>query len=455
MAAAVRRGDTTPLELVEAAIARLEAVNPLINAVALPNYDRARLQARDGLSGPLAGVPILIKDYLDEAGLPATQGSRLLRAHVAAADAPYAVAIRDAGLVSIGRSTVPEFAGSVSTESLLTGATRNPWNPRHSVGGSSGGSAAAVAAGVVPVAHANDFAGSIRHAAAPCGLVGLKASRGRMRGDEDARKPTDMLVQGCVSRTVGDTAAWLAATEARGANAPHRPVGIVDAALDQGLRIGVRSGLVRNGAAPDEDVLRIFEQTVRLLERLGHRVLSQPLGFDGARATRDLLDFFQARVARGLRAMEQRLGRALTVEDIEPPTLGLMEAGLKIPDSRLVEAGAGVAEAGARHAAQFESIDVYLTPVFSQPPVEIGVFGPEQSWAERRDAMMDYGNWCWLDNVAGTPAISLPMGFSRSGLPIGLQFSAAVGGEALLLKLAYQLERRVGWPNQRPPLWAG
>lgn len=455
MALAVHDGRTSALALIDQAIARLDKINPRINAVAHPNYERARERARSGVSGPLAGVPTLIKDNLEQKGLPFTIGSRLLRNNIGKNDAPYAVAIERAGLISIGRSTLPEFAGNASTEPLLTGPTRNPWSLSHSAGGSSGGSAAAVAAGVVPVAHGNDYAGSIRHAAAPCGLVGLKPSRGRMAGDEHAVRPTDFLVQGCVSRTVRDTAAWLAATEAVGPDAPHSPVGVVAHALARKVRIGVHADLTRTGGQPDRDVRRVFDKAVALLARLGHHVAARPLAFDGARATAAFSDFFEGRAARGIvAAFQAPLGRSLTLDDVEPATLGMVSSGLKVSDARMAESVAILSEAAARYVAQFDDIDIYMTPVFSSAPVPIGRLGPAQAWPERRAALVDYGSYCWVDNVAGTPAISLPLGFSGSGVPVGIQFAARPGNERLLLELAFQIENTLRWPELRPPVWA-
>lgn len=454
-AQAVREGRTTASVLVEKAIERLERANPQINAVALPDYERARHRAARSPDGPLGGVPTLIKDVIDEAGRPNTVGTRLLRDNIAQADAPYVQAIARAGLISIGRSTVPEFAANASTESPLTGPTRNPWNLDYSAGGSSGGAAAAVAAGVVAVAHASDGAGSTRHAAAPCGLVGLKPSRGRLIGEETQRAISDFAVQGCVSRTVRDTAAWFAATEATGPDAPYSPVGVISAPLTRRLRIGANPRLTRSGADPHDEVAEVFDHAIAMLEELGHRVEDQPLAFDGEQTYAAFLDFFQGRSGRRIAAFESLLGRPLTTDDVEPATLGMMADGLEVSDAALARADDVLADMAERYIAQFDDIDLYMTPVFSTPPVRLGELGPDQPWPERRDRLLDYGSYCWVDNAAGTPAISLPLGFSRAGLPVGIQFAASPGGEQVLLELAYQLETVVGWADLRPPVWVG
>lgn len=453
MAQAVRTGKATASELVEAAITRLEKVNPQINAVAYPNYERAREMAAAGRTGPLAGVPTLIKDVASQAGLPFTFGSRAYRDRIGKTDAPYVVAVERSGVVSIGRSTTPELGLSGTTQSLLTGPTRNPWNLDHSVGGSSGGAAAAVAAGVVPIAHASDSGGSIRVPAAANGLVGLKPSRGRMVGSQNDRAITDLTVNNCVSRTVRDTAAWFAATELVGEGARFAPVGAITGPNARRLRIGVHPA-ENNGAPPSPDVEAVFAKALPLLRRLGHKVTGQPLAFDIARANQAMRVMFGAAAAGRVKAVGVDLGREPGPDDLEPLTLGLAEIGRRSAPSDLGAAVATLTEAVRGYDAQFESFDVYMTPTQNKPPVPLSYLAPTLPAETQIERVFGFAP-TWIDNIAGTPAITLPMGESRDGLPLGLQFSTRAGGEAILLQLAFELERELQWRLRTPPVWAG
>jgi amidase len=452
-ALAIRNKQTTALEQVDLAIQRLERANPKINAVAFPNYARARDRARCGVTGSLAGVPTLIKDNVAQKGLANTRGARIFRDQIAENDAPVVHAIEQAGLISIGRSTLPELAESVSTESLLTGATRNPWNLDYTVGGSSGGSAAAVAAGVVAVAHANDRAGSVRHAAAPCGLVGLKPSRGRVIGEEKAHMVNDPLVQGVVSRTVRDTAAWLAATETHVSGALHAPIGWISDATMHRLKIGLCPRRPSTGQLPAPVVQDVLMKSAELLRRLGHEVRDQPLAFDGPAAGIALVELWEASISRLLPAIEQQLGRPLAKDDLEPRRFQMAERGRRYSEDQLRAAAGALGDAVSRYLAQFDSLDIYMTPVFATEPVKLGVFDPMGAWDDQRERLMEYACYCWIDNSAGTPAITLPLGWSPDGLPIGVQFAARPGGERVLIELAYQLERELRWADRRPPIW--
>ena len=453
MAQAVRTGKVSAAELVETAITRLEKVNPQINAVGYPNYDRARKMAATGVAGPLAGVPTLIKDVASQAGLPFTFGSRAYRNQIGKVDTPYVAAIERSGVVSIGRSTTPELGLSGTTQSLLTGPTRNPWNLDHSVGGSSGGAAAAVAAGVVPVAHASDSGGSIRVPAAANGLVGLKPSRGRMVGAQNDHAVTDLTVNNCVSRTVRDTAAWFAATELVGEGARFAPIGVVAGPSPQRLRIGVHPAET-NGAPPSPDVETVFAKALPLLRRLGHKVTDRPLAFDIARSNEAMRVMFGAAAAGRVKAVGVDLGREPGPADLEPLTLGLAEIGRRAAPGDLGAAVATLTEAVQGYTAQFETFDVYMTPTQNKPPVPLSYLDPTLPAKTQMERVFGFAP-TWIDNIAGTPAITLPMGHSHYGLPLGLQFSTRVGGEAILLQLAFELERELRWYLRSPPIWAG
>lgn len=452
---AIEAGRVTALALIEDAIARAEAVNPALNFLACPCFDRARAQALEPRTGPLAGIPTLIKDMISEKGLPASFGSVALRDFIAPDDAPYTRAIADAGLISIGRSSMPELGLNVVTESPLVGITRNPWSLDHAPGGSSGGGSAAVAAGVVPIAHASDGLGSIRHGAAPCGLVGLKPSRSRNIGEEAMRSITDLTVNGCVSRTVRDTAAWLDATQSRDPNALFPPVPFVTAPIERKLRIQAYSEVMRTGDAPDQSVQRVFAEAIALIERLGHNVADGPLPFDGPAAIETLMIITEGMFPRRLDALLALIGVEIAPEDLEHRSIGLIAEGRKIDDGNFAAAWQRMERTAAAYLDRLAEIDIWMTPTFSTEIVRVGVFGPDRPWIDQRHALVDYAGYCWIDNIAGTPAISLPLGFSDNGLPVGVQFATRPGGEALLLALAYQLEAAVAWHRHTPPIWVG
>jgi len=455
MRRALENGDTTAAALVDRAIERAEVANAALNFIASPNFNRARRQAAVSHAGPLAGIPTLIKDMIAEKGNSLAWGATLLRDYVAAEDEPYTIAIRDAGLVSIARSTMPEFGLNVVTESPLTGITRNPWNLEHSPGGSSGGGAAAVAAGVVPVAHASDGLGSIRHGAAPCGLVGLKPSRGRNIGDEAMRANSDLGVNGCVSRTVRDTAAWLDATQTRAEGAAFAPVPLITQPVVSQLRIHAYSDIMRTGAAPDASVVRVFADTIALLGKLGHSVRDGALPFSGTQAIAVLHDITEGTFSRKLALLAEKLGVKVHPEFLEYRSRTLVEAGNRIDDLRYASAWQQADGMVSAYLMQFDDIDIWMTPTLGTEPVRVGVFSPDGAWVDQRDHLVDYAGYCWIDNFAGTPSISLPMGFGDNGLPIGVQFATRPGGEALLLALAYQVEAAVEWWRHTPPIWVG
>lgn len=458
LAEAVSAGRVTARALVDDAIRRLELVNPVLNAVALPNFERARTMAAAGASGPLGGVPTLIKDNLMQEGLPYTQGSRALADYIAVETHPYAAAIERAGLISIGRSTLPEFGLTATTEPLLTGPTRNPWDTSRSAGGSSGGSAAAVAAGVVPVAHANDGGGSIRIPASACGLVGLKPSRGRMVGSTDTDHGYELGVQGAVSRTVRDTAAWFHATQRTDANARFAPAPLVTGRTPRSLRIGGRLANA-NGAVPDAAVARVFDDTFALLGRLGHTVSPRLTNSIVSPATSDMFLALWSRGASNRLESAREMGGlpadAKLEEHFEPLMLGMAEAGAAFTEAEMETVTEQLDAFKTAYRAQFDDIDVYVTPTLGKPAVEIGYIAPTISFEDQRERLSNYAGYTGSENVAGVPSISLPMGYSAAGLPIGMQFAAAPGEEALLLGLAYELESELRWYENLPTVWVG
>jgi amidase len=462
LAALLRAGELSREEVIEAALARAEALEPQLNAFAHLDAAAARAAVVDVREdAPLAGVPFAVKDlWLEWAGAPHGAGSRWLRDdHRFDRDAPLAAAFRAAGLVSLGKTTTPEFGITGTTEPARTGPTRNPWKLDRIAGGSSGGSAAAVAAGVVPVAHASDGAGSIRIPAACCGLVGLKPSRGRTLAPCDALDvPFAFSANFVVSRTVRDSAALLDVARSRSRYAPPGPDGTFaqDLGRDPGTLVIAASCETPSGRPVDPEIARAFEATCALLERLGHRVELREPAVDWRAFYRAFGSVGGAQLAADVKALETELGRAPLPAEFEPLTRRNVEAG---------RARSGVGLIGALRELQrctrqlerfLEEVDLFLTPVLGTPVPELGYLDPtvlEPAEQDRRSArVFPFTPPC---NASGQPAISLPLLEDDEGLPIGMQFAAAYGDDGLLLRLAAQLEAETGWVDRRPPLAGG
>lgn len=448
LAARIRSGEITAAQAMEAAIARAERVNPQLNFIVTPLYEAGRARARETLSGPFAGVPTLIKDLLDWNGHPTKYGSRAFANNVSARQSPYMDAILAGGLAPFGKSTTPEFGFTATTEPMLHAPTRNPWNPNHSSGGSSGGAAVAVAARVIPVAQASDGGGSIRIPASCNGLVGLKPSRGRNVG---GRRPggVDISVNGCVSISVRDTAAWQAMTENTAADRAFAPIGLVTGPSTRRLRIKLD---VTNatGRAPDDEVAAIMAQTADLCRRLGHTIVEARTPIDGAQFSADFILLWAEGAAEVVDMVRRQAGDAAPLDQLlEPLTLELAAHFHAQGAAAFAPALARLRAVEAQYASVFADADVHLTPVLAKPPVALGTINPERGMATFA-TLSDYVGYTPLQNVAGGPAISLPMGWSASGLPIGAQFCAAMGQERTLLELAYELEQAQPWAHRRP-----
>ena len=443
----INSGEFTASEAVSAAIARLQSVDPVLHAMASERFEQAMAEAAAVVAGagagPFTGVPSLIKDNTDLAGLPTRHGSRASSAAPAVEDSEFTRIFRATGLIPIGKSALPEFGLTATTEPSHRPATRNPWNTNHSSGGSSGGSAALVAAGVVPLAHANDGGGSIRIPAACCGVVGLKPSRGRLPTIAVAQKmPINIIVEGVVSRTVRDTAGFYAEAERHYVHPSLPPIGRVVAPGEERQRIGV---CVQHpvGGVCDPEVVAQVEQVARRCEGLGHKVELVPLPVTGQMADDFLL--YWARLA----AATNYLGKLAFGSDfdrklLEPLTYQLSSHYLR----RCWRSPAAIhrlRKFSADYQALFTGHDLILTPVLATPPVEIGYLGPELDFDTVSERLRNYAAFTPPQNVAGTPAISLPLGRSAGGLPIGVQFAAGMGQERRLLEIAFELEQAMPW----------
>ncbi|ATQ42525.1 amidase [Caulobacter mirabilis] len=454
IAARIRKKEISVVEAVEAAIRRAETLQPKLNFIVNSDYDRAIDAAKKGgQTGPFAGVPFLVKDLDDYAGLPTRYGSAS-RYNLAAATStdPYVAGALKAGFVVIGKSATPEAGYLPTTEPLAYGPTRNPWNPGHSSGGSSGGAAAAVASGVVAIAHASDGGGSIRIPGSCCGLFGFKPSRGRLVGNTGMRV-VDLSVNHVETHSVRDSAAMFAATERAEADAPYKPVGLITTPTKRKLRIGVLSAS-GNGRQPDAEVRAGLDGAVKLLQAMGHRVSETKWPIDSARFGQDFLTLWSAGAAMDVQAIAKLIGRAPTPAEAEPFSLGMAELIAKAPEGAVDAAIGRLAGDAKAYDGWFADFDVIVSPVLTKPPVPIGFVSgdvPFQTLAER---LMDYVGYTPLHNVAGAPAMSVPLHWTKDGLPVGVQFAAKAGNDALLFELAYALEAAQPWAGRRPPISA-
>jgi len=449
---AIRRGRLSVQEAVEAAIRRAEAVEPQINAVVTEAYDRARAASAGPLSGPFAGVPTFVKDLDDVRGLPTHLGSRSFGRTPATGQGPYVDALEKSGLVFLGKSATPEFGLTSTTEPIFGGPTRNPWNTDYSPGGSSGGAAALVAARVVPIAHATDGGGSIRVPASCCGTFGLKPSRGRSVPLGRPTGPIEISISHACSITVRDSAQWLAVTERTGGDAVLAPIGFVGGPSKRRLRIALDLETLM-GTPLDAEVRAAVEDTARKCEALGHRVEVAPLTL----AKREFMDAFAlywasgaARVADGL---EKALGRPVTDSDLEPWTLSLRR--LFVERRAGFDAALAVLRASVATCEEFFTRhDLLLTPTLAQPPPAIGHLGPDLPFETYFERLTGFVGYTPVQNASGQPAMSVPLHWSRAGLPIGSHFAAKAGDDRTLLELAYELESAFPWAGKRPPVTA-
>lgn len=436
----IRRGETTPLETLDAALARLDAVNGTLDAIRILDADRARVRAAAATRhhGDFAGVPSALKENVTIAGLPRTMGSRAVPRVAQPADSPLVHQFLDTGLIPIGTTTAPPFGFTASSESPGGAATRNPWHTAYSAGGSSGGSAALVAAGVLPIAHGNDGGGSIRIPAAACGLVGLKASRGRLAQDwANARMPVKIVENGVLARSVRDVAGFFEAAERSRRNpalpslagVAHRPA--------RRLRVGLMTDSPF-GPATDPQTRTAVEDAASLLTDLGHHVKDHSLRIP-ASFRDDFVDYWSL-----LAWAVTHIGRRELGPGFDPARLDRLTLGLAARCARRMPRQALVLARLRRSAAQYErgfgDVDLVLSPVVTHVTPPIGHFGGDLPAGEHLDRLMAYVGFTPVHNAAGTPAISLPLGSTVDHRPIGVMLSTRHGQERLLLEIAYEIE---------------
>jgi amidase len=459
----VRRGEASPLELVDAAISRIELLNPQLDAVIRTRFELARKEAAGDLpDGPFRGVPILLKDIgCMVAGEPMAFGIGPLRDLDWPVTSFLAQMFQSAGFVAVGRTNVPEFGTTVTTEAMSFPAARNPWNPRHSTGGSSGGSAAAVASGMVPVAHANDGGGSIRIPASECGLVGLKPTRGRVsQGPLTGEAWAGGTIDGSLTRTVRDAAGVLdvisKSMPGEPYYAPPLPQPLAqEVGVDPGrLRIGVLDHVGDERFADDPQCRAAVAGAARLLESLGHHVAqSWPAAMFEDDFTRHFTAIIAADTEATFRAFEAALGRRIGDAEIEPRNVAYRQAGRALGSVGYLQARQWIGQWARRMASWWDDFDLLLTPTLGAPPPELGWFTAAGPQAEGR-RIASFIPYTAQFNMTGQPAISLPLHWTPDDLPVGVQLAAAYGREDVLVRVASQLEQAAPWADRRPRIHA-
>jgi amidase len=452
----VARGEVSPLELVDAAIERIERLNPQLNAVIHRFDEEAR--ATEPADGPFRGVPFLLKDGVaHSAGHPFHNGMRALKAaqHTEAIDSELVRRIRAAGFVLVGKTNLPELATTVTTEPLAYGPTRNPWDTSRSTGGSSGGAAAAVASGMVPIAHGNDMGGSIRFPAAWCGLVGLKPTRARTSLAPNLGEFWGPLThEHVLTRSVRDTAATLDALAGPAAGDPYTAPRPARPWRDE---VGAEPGRLRIRFRPDAghpDVVAALEATAALLDELGHDVAPTAFGaIDDPRLGEGFAVIITSAIARELDRWGTRLGRTLTEDDIEPGNWLLATMGWTTTAARYLE-GVELLQTASRRIAEAwhgdEAIDVLMTATVPEPAIPLGTIGPDVDALTAMGRVTELVRFTVPFNATGQPAMSLPLHTTADGLPIGVQLVADSGREDVLIRLASQLEGAAPWAHRHP-----
>ena len=435
----LRQREVSAPELHRASRERIRAADAALNAVVVEIGDDPGTDH----DGPFAGIPIALKDNEDLRGYPTSWGSAAFGGRRAAGSSPIAAQLLSLGMRPLVKTTMPEFGLTATTEALRFGPTRNPWDTDRSTGGSSGGSAALVAAGAVPLAHANDGGGSIRIPASCCGLVGLKPSRGRIVDLPDReRAPVNLVTQGVVTRSVRDTALFFAAAEQRYRNPALPPIGHVERPVSRRLRVGLLATGYR-GLEFSPVAAEAAQRAGALCESLGHRVEPVDHGYPETFG-HDFLRYW-ALLAFGFKNLGRyAFGANFDGRRTEPFTDGM--AGLLRLEAERVPASLLRLRRFAHSEQRLERrYDIVIAPVLGHEPPLIGWLGAEVPFRTHLVRLLRYAMSTPVQNVIGAPAISLPIARSPRGLPVGVQFSADVGRESLLLALALQLEEAAPW----------
>ena len=458
----VRRKEVKALELVDAAIERIERLNPALNAVVTPMYEQARATAKAALpDGPFAGVPFLLKDLLAEyAGVRFTEGSAFLAdRYISEHDSELVVRLKRAGLVILGKTNTPEFGILPTTEPHLFGPTHNPWDTGRTPGGSSGGSAAAVAAGLVAMAHGNDGGGSIRIPASCCGIFGLKPTRGRNPlGPDYGDMYAGLIVEHALTRSVRDSAALLDATSGPDVGDPYWAPPTARPFLDE---VGAGTGRLRiaftttavTGVEVHADCVNAVREAAAMCADLGHELVEVTPEISGDLISQNFIILWSVGCAWTIDDWARQTGRKPTPDQFEPLTWALYEMGHQQSAPAGLLALQDLQKVSRDIARFFIDYDVWLTPTLGEPPVPLGTFDstPENPLEGlfRSATFVPFTPIC---NVTGQPAMSVPLFWNADGLPVGTHFIGRFGDEATLFRLAAQLEAARPWADRRPPL---
>lgn len=444
LAGLIRRGEVSAGEIADAAIARAKRVNGTLNAIEHEIFEQAAHSARTRkVTGIFGGVPTFVKDNADMQGLPTRSGTRAAKARIAQKDGAFTAQYLAQGFTVLGKSSLPEFGFNASTEFEEDHPTRNPWNTDYSAGGSSGGSAALVAAGVVPIAHANDGGGSIRVPAACCGLVGLKPTRNRHLNNSSASSmPINIVSEGVVTRTVRDTAHFMAGLEVYYRNPALPEIGLVEGPGNKKLRIGLILDSI-TGTPTCDETRAVVNETARTLEGLGHTVVPMPLPVP--ESFMEDFTLYWAMLAFMLGTLGKILiGLDFNLNRLDPFSKGLVDYYRK----RLLKTPGMLYRLRQSEQMYKEAMQPYgavLSPVLGHVAPKLGHLNPDQPFEEMYARLMRYVAFTPLNNAAGSPAISLPMGMSNDGLPIAAMLQTVHGNERTLLELAYALEAARPW----------
>lgn len=463
LAELVKSRQVTPEELVEISTDLIERVNPQLNAIVSILKEQALNEIQRGISnGPFEGVPFLIKELVLHAeGIPFSMGSRLAEGAVLPLDSELMSRFRNAGLVTVGTTTTTEFGYNAATESILYGPTVSPWNQEHSPGGSSGGSAAAVAAGITPLAHANDGGGSIRIPASCSGLVGLKPTRGRIpTGPLHGEPLNGIAIEFGLTRTVRDTAALLDSVcgpDVGSYTFLQQPSCSYLQSIEKApkpLKIAWTSQAA-SGVQVDEEVIKALHETVELCKQLGHVVIEDAPSYEVEPLGVATLRIWTANMYHMIESAARMSNRKPSEELIEAAIWKTYLYGKELTANDLLEALDINNEVSRNVGHFFTDYDVFLSPTLATPPAKIGMLNANNSSINAEEwfqQIFTYAPFTSLFNTTGQPAISLPLGMNSNGLPIGMQFTGKFADETTILQLAKQLEDARPWKERKPQI---
>src|SRR5215469_6250031 len=455
----VHRKQITPLELVDAAIARIEKLNPSFCAVVTPMFENARDSALGPLpNGPFRGVPFLLKDLIASyAGVRMASGSSALKGFVPDHDSELVNRLKRAGLVILGKTNTPEFGILPTTEPRLFGPSRNPWAPARTPGGSSGGSAVAVAAGMVPMAHGNDGGGSIRIPASCCGLFGMKPTRGRNPlGPDFGDLISGLVAEHAITRSVRDSASLLDSTAGPDVGDPYcapppvRPF-LREVGVDPGRLHIAFTTTAPSGVPIHPDCVRAVTEAAKLCSELGHEVTEAAPALDSKLLVESFMALWSVGVSEEIEGIALVTGRKQTSDQYEELTWALAEKGRAINGANYLLAVNALQRIARQIARFFLEYDVWLTPTLTEPPLLLGSLdarsGNPLYGIERALAWVPFTPIC---NATGQPAMSVPLHWNTDGLPVGTHFVGRFGEESTLFRLAAQLEEALPWRRRRP-----